>query len=233
MLLQGGWPAARLSQLKPQCLGSRRTLLTSNIQRVSIQYKILSTSQDFVSRPQTSLVTPLARRTYAQKPVSRPKAHTGRTTTAARKAPTTSKTKAAKEPAVKKTSPKAVPKTKSKAKPRIKPKPKPRKAKAKPKLKRKVLSEKQKAARATQHSKDQIKALKEEALLSTPKGLPATAWTVFSSEKFKSSTDTGGRSNLGSTVKALAPEFKKFEPERLEVSPHSPLSCALRSNHTM
>jgi len=167
-----------------------------------------------------SFLTSILRRAYATtKPVSRPKAHTGRTTTAARKAPTTSKTKAAKKPAAKKTTPKAIPKatpkatpktksiSKPKAKPRIKPKPKSaKKAKAKPKTKRKVVT-------TAVKDKKSIKDLKVVAL-KPPHGTPSTAWMVFCAEAVKSNAGGGA---FAPTIKEAAAEFKNLSPERLEV----------------
>lgn len=175
-----------------------------SIQRVAALYNAFQPDiPEFA--PKDSSITSILRRSYATKPVSRPKAHTGRTTTAAKKAPTTSKTKAAKKPAVKKTSPKAKPTAKSKAKPRIKPKPKAgKKPKPKPKPK-KVLTEAQKKA-AT------IKELKVTAL-TTPHSRPFTAWTVLAAESQGAST-TG---SLTSKMKEASAKFKNLSPEQLEV----------------
>lgn len=207
-------------------MGSRRTGLGFlNVQRVVALHDTFDSRKPIGVALNDSFLSSIIRRTYATttKPVSRPKAHTGRTTTAARKAPTTSKTKAAKKPAVKKTAPKAipkdgpeaVPKTKPKArttakptaKPRIKPKPKSaKKAKAKPKSKRKTL---------TQVEKDEKlhKDLKAAAL-KPPHGTPATAWTVFNAEAVKSNGVGGG---FAQAIRESAAQFKNLSPERLEV----------------
>ena len=164
----------------------------------------------------------MLRRTYAQRAVSRPKAHTGRTSAAARKAPTTSKTKAAKKPAPKKKTPKAVPKAKSKAKPRIKPKPKPAKkkrakAKSKPKPKakkpKKVLTEAEKLSL----KKRQLR----ETALKPPTAAGNTAWTVFLQDKIKATGFPRGKGigndHLGGVVKGASLEYKQLIPEQVEV----------------
>lgn len=198
--------AVRLTQLRLQCPGSHRaTLNTLNIERVAALYNVLQSHNISHLPLKTSHIAPLACRTYAGRPVSRPKAHTGRTTTAARKAPTTSKTKAAKKPAPKKTTPKAKPKAKSKAKPRIRSKPKTaKKAKARPK---KVLTEAQKKA-AT------VKDLKATALRS-PHGVPSTAWTIFTAEQLKQ--HKGPAMKLGQIAKEASVQYKQITPEQLEV----------------
>lgn len=218
MIFRGGRSITRLPQLSLQCAGNRRALFSpSNLERVPALYNVLSSQYDASTALKTYLITPVVRRTYTDKPVSRPKAHTGRTTTAARKAPTTSATKAAKKPAAKKTTPKAIPKTK--AKPRIKAKPKARKkakAKPKPKPKRKVLTDKQKTAREANKVKDEIKALKVKALLGVPKKLPASAWTVFQAERVKA--QAGGAAKLGQIAKESSVVYKQLSPEQLEVN---------------
>ena len=209
MIFQGVRAIGRLPQLRLQCLGGRRAALgTSNIERVAALHHVFQPQHIFDLALKNSLITPISHRTYADKPVSRPKAHTGRTTTTGRKAPTTSKTKAAKKPASKTDAAKAKPKAKSRAKPRIKSKPKPaKKAKAKPK--RKVLTEAQKDAAA-------IKRLKVAALQPLH-GVPSTAWTVFLAEASKGSTGVKGSNNLGSRAKQASAEYKNLSPDRLEV----------------
>lgn len=219
MIFQTSRSVARLSKSTLQCLVNRRTgLSSSHVERVPAHYNVFQSQHysDLVCR--SKLITPILRRTYAQRAVSRPKAHTGRTTTAARKAPTTSKTKAAKAPAPKKTTPKAIPRAKPKAKPRIKPKPKPAKkkrakAKAKPKPKpkpkksKKVLTEAQKSAL----TKKQLKA----TALKPPHGVPSTSWAVFLAEKMRDSAVT--RNNFGGLTKEASADYKQLAPEQLEV----------------
>ncbi|KAL2043620.1 hypothetical protein N7G274_003927 [Stereocaulon virgatum] len=211
MIFQGGRAIGRLPQLSLPCLGgSRAALSSSSVERVATFYNVFQNQHIFELALKVSLITPVARRTYADDPVSRPKAHTGRTTAATRKAPTTSKTKAAKKPAPKTKAAKAVPKAKSNAKPRIKPKPKKTPAKkAKPKRKRKALTEAQKKS-AT------IKSLKVAAL-EPPHGSSLTAWVVFWNEFLKDNTPVGEwRVGWVDTIRKAAAEFKNLSPERLE-----------------
>ena len=217
MIFHGGRSVVRLPQLSLQYLVNRRTALSSfGVERVPALYKVSQSQRlsDLVFKD--DLRRPVLRRTYAQRAVSRPKAHTGRTTTAARKTPTTSKTKAAKKPAHRKTTPKAVPKAKSKAKPRIKPKPKPakKKAKAKPKPKvkkpKKVLTEKQNTALT-------IRRLKKTALKPPHKG-PVNAWSVLMGEKVKAASGPGSTTDaFARVVKEASAEYKQLTPERVEV----------------
>ncbi|KAL9128019.1 MAG: hypothetical protein Q9217_003213 [Psora testacea] len=214
MIFQRGRSIARLPQLKTQCSGNRHTLLKSNLKRVPALYNILASGNDAQNAFSSYCFTSISYRTYATRPVSRPKAHTGRTTKSTQKTPTTS---AAKKPATKKTSAKSVPKAKSKAKPRIKPKPKPKNAKAKPKSKpkRKVLSEAQKARKAVEDEKDKLKQLRLAAL-SPPTAAPGTAWMVYASEALKAKSSGTGGPGLGNTMKDISAKFKALEPEQLE-----------------
>lgn len=219
MIFQSGRSVIRLPKSNLPSLRNRRTgLSSSRVERVPALYNVFQSQHHFGLVIKSSLITPILRRTYAQRAVSRPKAHTGRTTTAARKAPTTSKTKAAKKPAPKKTTPKAVPKAKSKAKPRIKPKPKPAKkakAKAKPKTKpkpkpkkpKKVLTEVQKSALI----KKQLKA----TALKPPHGVASSTWGVFLAEKLRADSAAAG-ANFGGVIKAAGVEYKQLTPEQLE-----------------
>ena len=202
MIFQGGKTAARLPQLHIQCFGGRRaTLNISNIERVAALYNASRSNGVAALLTNPSLIAPIAVRTYTDRPVSRPKAHTGRTTAAARKAPTTSKTKAAKEPATRTKTAKAKPASKSKVKPKRKPKPKPAKKVRKPK----ALTEEQKKEK-------RIKDLKVKAL-SAPHGLPATAWVVFAAEKTREKRNE----SLAQSVKAASAQYKALTPEQLEV----------------
>ncbi|MCJ1459933.1 hypothetical protein MMC28_010312 [Mycoblastus sanguinarius] len=208
MIFRGGQSVVRPSQLRFPCLGSRNTALGfSSIERVPALPNLLLSQRIPDHGFKSTFVTPLIYRTYAAKPVSRPKAHTGRTTTAARKAPTTSKTKAAKKPVAQKTSPKARPKAKSTGKPRIKPKPRPgKKPTAKPKSKKKALTDTQKDAL-------KIKELKVKALV-PPHGSHTTAWGVFMAEHAKIPGNGGPK--IASSSKVASGKFKELTPERLE-----------------
>lgn len=217
MIFPGGQSVVRLPKLTLQCLGNRRTGLSSScVERVPALYNVFQSQHYSNLIIKSSLITPVLRRTYAQRAVSRPKAHTGRTTTAARKAPTTSKTKAAKKPAPKKTTPKAVPKAKSKAKPRIRAKPKPAKkrakAKAKPKPKlrkpKKVLTDAQKSAL----TKKELKA----TALKPPHGVVSSTWQVFATEKMRTD-NAAAKTKFGDLMKEVSAKYKQLTPEQLEV----------------
>ena len=165
-----------------------------------------------------------ARRNYATRPASRPKAHTGRTTSSPRKkkssatvAPDSGSTKTV---AVKTRKPKATtgakakPKAKTKAKPKAKPKAKTKaKAKAKParkvKTAKKELTEEQLAKVEKTAQSRKIRELKKVALR-TPKLLPATAYIVVASELAKGTHALEG--------KAAAEKYRNLVPEELEVS---------------
>lgn len=172
-------------------------------------------------------ITPISHRSYADTPVSRPKAHTGRTKTApSKRAPTATSKRAttATSVAVKKKSTRA---KKPAAKKKAKPTPR-RKAKSKAKSKgrsktksRKVLTKEQKeklAARKKQKKeklvankpKQKIRDLKTTAL-DPPKHGPLTVWATLVAEGLK---------EPGSTVKNRTPEisaqYKALSPERRE-----------------
>ena len=233
MIFQAGRSVIRLPQSTLQRLGNGRTGLSSSwVERVPALYNVAQSQHypDLILK--SRLIAPILRRTYAQRAVSRPKAHTGRTTTAARKAPTTSKTKAAKKPAPEKTTPKAVPKAKSKAKPRITPKPKPAKkekakakakAKAKPKPKpkpkpekpKKVLTEAQESALTTKQLKATTKQLKATAL-NRPHKTPSSAWNVYLAEKMRAGRGATGNSFAGLSKEAGS-EYRQLTPEKVEV----------------
>ena len=194
---------------------ARSGFSSSCVERVPACYNVFQSQPHSDLLVRSSLITPILRRNYAQRAVSRPKAHTGRTTTTARKAPTTSKTTAAKKPAPKKTAPKAIPKAKSTAKPRIKVKPKPAKkkkakAKAKPKPKKpKVLTEAQKSAL----NKKQLKA----TALTPPPRVVSTTWGVYLAEKMKGPDSPGPKNDFSVSSKAASAGYKQLTPEQLEV----------------
>ena len=214
MIFHSGRSVARL---RAQCFGNCRTLVTfSTTERVPALYTLRLSSHDTTTSVKSNPLSPIIRRAYADRPVSRPKAHTGRTTAAARRAPTTSATKAAKKPAPKKTTPKAVPKAKPRAKPKSKAKPK-KKAKAKPKQKpkRKVLTEKQKAAKSLREKREKLKELRKKALLDSPKRASSTAWTVFISERLRAKSKATKPADV---FKESRGPFRALTPEQLEVS---------------
>ena len=226
MGLQNGRSVALLAHLKAQSCSSHRTF--SHISRVSALYNVLSSLSNTRNALNTLIATSNQHRTYADRPVSRPKGHTGRLP-ASKKAPTTSATKAAKKPATKKTTPKKIPgataetTTKKKAaKPRIKAKPKKAKAKkkarAKAKPKKKPLTKEEKAEaktkKAAQAKKTQLSDLKKKALL-LPSRAEETAWNVFHTEQAKGKKV--GQEGFSGLNKNISAAWKAIEPEHLEV----------------
>ncbi|KAL9098776.1 MAG: hypothetical protein Q9163_005625 [Psora crenata] len=224
MIYKRGRLIARLPQLKAQSSGTRNSLHTwPNAVRVGALYNVLSFTSEAHHAINNWFTTSISYRTYASAAVSRPKAHTGRTTKSTRGAPTSSASKAAKKPLTRRKSDKSVPKAKSKSKPRIKAKPKPgKKAKAKPKPKpktkpkRKRLTTEQKARKDVKDAADKVKRLRLTAL-TPPAGTPSTAWLAFTSEATKATkVSPVGRNNLGNIMKEAAARFNTLEPEQLE-----------------
>jgi hypothetical protein len=186
-----------------------RTLSKQLPLRSAVLTRLISTSNSRVSRPKSassslgnadnagagSLNRLHAIRKYATaaaKTPSKPKAHTGRTTTKRTTARSTTAKSAAKPKAKK-----AVPK-KAKAKPKPKPKPKKKVKKGPSPL----------LAR---------RALKQRAHLHTePKQLPAVAWTVYVTQQ------SSKGEKIGSHIKSIATEYKRISPEEREVcQPHN------------
>ena len=219
MSFRGSRALARLPQLGAPCLETRPiALLYLNIERVSLLKTLLKGSITGHGTGSSSNV-PIINRMYATKPVSRPKAHTGRTTSAPRqKAASTAQDKPTKSTTRRKSSGKA----KSKSKPRTKAKStKARtRAKAKPKPKRKILTEKQKAALAKKKELTHLKLLKTTAL-QPPSGSPTTTWQVVLSEATKAQKGN----KVGSSAKEASAKFRSLTREELEVSASSPLKC--------
>ena len=201
MLLPVSQVRGRLTIL--QCLANCRPFVPLRLRRVKSQSPLI----------------PIERCYATSKPVSRPKAHTGRTTS-------TRKPKAAAAPkpaaetiatakksttATKKSAPKkavAKPKTKSK----VKAKPKPKKAG------RKALTEAQKSKVVAKKKESDLKALKEIAL-KPPTLKPASAYLVYYTEKAQ--TRSGPETIPVSTLaKAAGAEYRSFSVERREVSIH-------------
>jgi hypothetical protein len=145
-------------------------------------------------------------RAFATRPASRPKAHTGRTTTTPRKA----KAKATTEATAAKTNAGTAPKAKSSLRSKAKAKPK-AKAKAKAKAKsKKVRKPSEKAialaaARAVSAKKRDLKLL----ALKKPTELPATPFLVINQELSKDAH--------GLRVKEASAKFKALQPAELEV----------------
>jgi hypothetical protein len=202
------------------CLSHCPRSLPLTIQRVVILY---------------NLTTPIVRH-YATEPVSRPKAHTGRTTstrkpraaakptgstsTSSEAGPSTTKPRTREKAKAK---PKSKPKAKSKAKPKtkqVKSKAKSKakrgtKAKPKPKRKtRKPLTDHQKTLAAAKKTRDEIKALNEKAL-TLPKGLPSTAYQVLLVEKSKGTKGLVG--GAPAMAKEVSAQYKALSVEQREV----------------
>ncbi|KAL9594666.1 MAG: hypothetical protein Q9219_006904 [cf. Caloplaca sp. 3 TL-2023] len=226
MILQGR-ALARLSHHSTQCLDKRATLsLAINITRVSsFQQPYHENEVICPIRPTFSASLPF--RHYATKAVSRPKAHTGRTTNAPRKKASTAKASTAKAPtagsegaaakpaAVKPKAKKAgAKKRKTKAKSKSKPRTRAKSTKARKKPARTrtpKLTPEQKTSKL-------IKELKEKAL-SPPKGLPATAFAVLLSETSKNPTTAG---QAGSAIaKECSAKYRSFSPQERENYNHT------------
>ena len=181
-----------------QCIANCRSTLPLRLGRVKLVRSLPVPAERYYANPT---------------PVSRPKAHTGRTTStrkprAAAAPKVASKTKA---PSKKTTSTAKKPRTRKAA---AKPKTKPRtKAKPKPKKKaKKPLTEKQLSLAAAKKKRSDLKALKEIAL-PIPHGKPSTAWTVFFTEQVK------GKSVVARNVaKDASAEYRNLSTERREVS---------------
>ena len=180
--------------------GLRRVNPTRSSDNASISAHRKSTeSRSILSQHRTYATATI---TTTVKTPGKPKAHTGRTTATKRKPASTIK-----KPATPTTKPKAKPKAKSKAKPRAKAKPK-----AKPKPRRRVLTEKQKEAKAKVAASQKIKDLRAKALLTAPKGLPSTAWQVLQNESSKGKTGV----NVGVVAKEASATYKSLTPEERE-----------------
>lgn len=164
--------------------------------------------------------TPISCRNYADRPISRPKAHTGRTTNSPRRKATVKSSDAA-DPDTAKHEAKAVSKAKTKAKANPKAKPKANskaKSKAKPKkvskshiVGRPRLTEKQLEARKATNTRLRIVELKAKALLTRPKLLPASAFAVIFAEECK------GNPSVQEGAKNAAIHYKAITPEKREV----------------
>ena len=218
MILRGSRAVVRLSNLTTQCLDKHvAQSLALNIIRVSAsrQHCLGNNDGTFLNRPSISTLLPY--RPYATNAVSRPKAHTGRTTSAPRKraatakAPSERSTKVPKKPAAKKSKTKTTSKTKSKPRTRAKS----TKARKKP-----AKAKKPKKPKLTPEEKNrvEIKALKEKAL-TPPKNLPVSAWTVLLSERQKKDK-TSVLQSKGSVAQTCAVQYKSFTPEEREVRSH-------------
>ena len=224
MALAEGRSFLRLPQLGRACSGHRRvvTLRPTSLRVLASFAHRLRHIDQFWTCP--NLLVPFGgHRNYAtiQAPVSRPKAHTGRTPASKKKAvPTktvsvespalvkvTAKKPTPKKPATKKTTTKKATPT-PKTKPKVKAKTK-SKAKKVVKKKPRTVSERQIKLRAAKTRHANLVELKKTAL-ETPKPLPDTAWTVLLVE---SQTGKSG----GFKPKEYSAVYKNLSPEEREV----------------
>lgn len=158
-----------------------------------------SQSSQAAATQSTSFSLPI--RTYAtvqNKPVGRPKAHTGRTTAKRTTTRSTTAKKAAPKKAAKKP---AAKKAKAKAKPKPKAKPKKREPTA--------------ASLARQEKKERTELKKRALLTGAPKQLPATAWAVCFTENGPKKGEMVDRS--GTAAKRAAQVYRNVSLEEREV----------------
>ncbi|KAL8687322.1 MAG: hypothetical protein Q9218_006469 [Villophora microphyllina] len=227
MALQEYRTLTRLSSLSSRCLDKRSiaSLLAFNIARVSCLQRSSSGTHQ-VNSKFTPTTTSLAFRTYATDAVSRPKAHTGRTTTKkapAAKATTSDAAPATKKPAAKKTKTatksKSTSKSTSKAKAKSRTKAKSTKARKKPSKKTKTKAapkKKKKVQTPEEKTRLAIKALKVKAL-SPPKKLPYTAFQLVMSEVQKAAKTAV----VGEGARDASAKYRAFSPEEREHYNHT------------
>lgn len=201
MLLPGQFAIRRLTT--QQCLASCRSL---NLRRVAI--RSTSIARQYATDEQKTV----------QRPVSRPKAHTGRTTATRKPRSAPRATEAGPNAGLASSSQtrnanrsKAKPKAKSKAKPKAKKKAQPKKKTRKP------LTDEQKAAAADKKKRDDLKTLKAKAL-KPPAKLPATVFQVLVSESSQSLKGRGvaGRLRIGDITGSASAKYKALSTERRE-----------------
>ncbi|KAL8645957.1 MAG: hypothetical protein Q9226_007065 [Calogaya cf. arnoldii] len=224
--------------LARQCLDKHRLrALTFNLTRVALRQPYLG-RQEATDIPKPALQTSFFHRSYATAAVSRPKAHTGRTTTSPRKKSSAVKTTApakgvkkaaaTTKPAAKKTNSKAKPKPapkkaaskKSATKPRTKAKStkartksakaKATKAKAKPAKKQKKVLKPEEKERLKERLV--INELKAKAL-SPPKRSSPTAFSALLAEKQR---EVKSMDLTGSIAKDCSKQYHAFTAEQRE-----------------
>ncbi|MCJ1403286.1 hypothetical protein MMC11_006509 [Xylographa trunciseda] len=194
----------------------RGSPLLSGLQRVLVAHNTSYSSLSYPLQLRPYSVRDTAgERTFATRPASRPKAHTGRTTTSPRvrkPKPTTTaavgtiedstaqSTKTKSSRSTGKAKVQATSKTKSRAKAK--------KAKPKPIVKtKKPLTEKDIAAQAAQEKRKHVKELKILAL-NPPRGLPTTPFRIINDEMCKE------KHSIAS--KEASEKYKNLIPEELE-----------------
>ena len=218
MLFNFGQRAIRLSSLSSH---------TNNHRVDSVPLLCLRVAATGIGHYTPSCITIKSlQRSFATKPVSRPKAHTGRTTSSPRKAKVTTKSKSIETSSdnviQKKAKPTAQATAKSTRKPKSKPKPKTKaKAKAKTKAKprklrvsKKPQTEEEKAAAVERARRLKIRLLKKVAL-KQPVTTFKTGWGALVTEMLRGDTSIP----LGSRMKEAAQRYKSLTPEEREVSP--------------
>ena len=220
----------RLPQLGGTCSGQRRVVtLRPTSPRVFASFTSQLGHNDRFWTHQNPRVPFVGYRNYAtaKAPVSRPKAHTGRTPASKKKAPAagkavptktvavespalvkvTAKKPAAKKSATKKTATKqAKPRPKAKPKAKSKPKSKPKKV---VKKKPRTVSDRQIKLRAAKTKRTNLVELKKTAL-ERPKLLPETAWLALTLEHLKGKPG-------GIKPKETSAIYKNLTPEEREV----------------
>ncbi|KAL8897338.1 MAG: hypothetical protein Q9207_007260 [Kuettlingeria erythrocarpa] len=236
MVLPGSRAFARLSHLSSQCL-DKGVSPAWNIARVSAQQAAGCGSHGAIGTSRPTFYTSLPFRLYATNAVSRPKAHTGRTTSAPRKKASTTKASTAgtsertKKPAAEKAAAKdpqaktskaktskaksttAKAKKKSKGRTRAKStkaRKKSTKAKKPAKAKKRQLTPKQVEEKAKRKQRQTLKDIKEKAL-TPPKGLPQTAYLVLLIERTQKPgvTVTNASKEISRIYRALSPEERE------------------------
>ena len=185
------------------------------LQRVSAIFAALSTSSRPIPSQSTSSIPSYRRyETTTTKAVSRPKAHTGRTTSTTKKStakkPATTKVK--ETTTVKKTAAKPKAKSKSKTEPKTKSK---AKSKAKKPVKRNVKRKTKKSPTEKEAKNKKIRELKVKAL-KLPKQQPATSWLVYWINYIKENKKPDGLA-IGGLAKEASAKFKNIIPEEREV----------------
>lgn len=216
----GCWSQLRLTSLGAQ----RHKLAPANLERVAGSIGIVL-GRLTVGNGWTGVSVPLlCRRTYANTPVSRPKAHTGRTTSAPRKkAATRTVRKATAQPTRKK-----APQAKRRSRPAVKSRRKvgrPRKrTRAKPQAKRpgrRPLSEKSKLRLAKQKNAATVRRLRERALSAPPSTRRGrNAWFAFLAEQrsaLRQAGDPAADENVTEFSKTMRPRYQALSPAQLEV----------------
>lgn len=214
------------SQLRLPSLGGHGyKLAPANLERVAGSIGIALARLRAGNGWASPSVTPsLCRRTYANKAVSRPKAHTGRTTSAPRKkAATRTGTKSAAPPKGNKAPAPAKRRPSTSAKSRSKTGRARKTTRAKPKAKRstrKPLSQAGQLRLDKKTNAAEIRRLRERALSPPPPARGYNTWIAFLSEQRNELRANGDAALAGSAlglVKAMGAKFRAISPAQREV----------------